>query len=297
VGLANYSPVTITNNTGTADQFSVYVFDEVYEKGRKGSGSAMTNRARIQSTWEIGKTNSNAGSGVDFTFEWEAPKKKGGTISNPSLNHYNKNTGDWEFATNSTINRGHSYLSLKGYTGTFSPFAIGDGVTALPINIINFNAIENKQKVDLTWTSYSNNDNPFKISKSTDGVNWTIIGALNPTENNRHYWFTDINPASLNYYQLIQLDHNSKMQYSDIRVVNFKTQQPIQIFPNPSNGQINLLSFNEIEIEFQITDVTGRLIAKDKIMNNNYSIELNKGIYFISWMDETRRYTEKIIIQ
>jgi hypothetical protein len=107
--------------------------------------------------------------------------------------------------------------------------------------------------------------------------------------------FTDHKPAPINYYQLSQLDNNNTLQYSDIRVVNFNAQLPVLVYPNPSNGEINIVSQNEVN--FQITDITGRIIVSDKTSNNSYSAQLNKGIYFIKITDEYKTYSNKIIIQ
>jgi hypothetical protein len=293
VGLANYNPVTIVNKTGTADQFSVYVFDEVYTNGRKGSGNAMTNKARIQSTWEIGKTNANAGSGVDFVFEWESSKRKN-SISNPSLNHYNKNTRDWEFASNSTISRGTNSLRLTGYTGTFSPFAIGDGMTPLPVELISFTAKPNNNEVDLNWTSYSDNKNPFYILKSTDGVNWNTIETKVPSDNSVHYLFTDQQPAPVNYYQLSQLDNSNTLQYSDIRIVDFNSNKLV-IFPNPNNGEFTIQSSNVVN--YQISDFTGKVIMEGDNTNPLIKTNFAKGIYFIKISEGDKITFSKMIVQ
>ena len=296
VGLANYNPVTIINKTGTADQFSVYVFDEVYEFGTKGNGSAMTNKARIQSTWEIGKTsgNANAGNGVDFVFEWESSKRKGGTISNPSLNHYNRNTNEWEFATNSSISRGKNSLRLIGSKGSFSPFAIGDGATPLPVDLVSFDATPKNNTVDLTWTTYSDNTNPFNILKSTDGINWSPIGILHPTDNTIHYLFTDHKPAPINYYQLSQLDNSNTLQYSDIRVVNFNSNT-LSVFPNPNNGEFTIQSKHVVQ--FQISDYTGKVIMEGDNTNSLIKTNFAKGIYFIKITEGDKTTFSKMIVQ
>jgi hypothetical protein len=255
----------------------------------------MTNKARIQATWEIGKTsgNANAGNGVDFVFEWESSKRMG-TISNPSLNHFNRNTNEWEFASNTSISRGWNKLRLIGYTGTFSPFAIGDGMTPLPVELVSFDAKPNNNVVDLNWTTYSENTNPYNILKSTDGITWNPIGILHPTDNTIHYLFTDHKPAPINYYQLSQLDNNNTLQYSDIRVVNFNGNI-LSVFPNPNNGEFTIQS-NHV-VQFQISDFTGKLIMEGDNTNPMIKSNLTKGIYFIKISDGDKTTFNKIIVQ
>jgi len=69
------------------------------------------------------------------------------------------------------------------------------------------------------------------------------------------------------------------------------------IFPNPSNGIINLTGFSQI-IRLKITDITGNTIHKSEFVVLNSQLVINKkGIYFIKIQTETGIYTDKIIIR
>jgi hypothetical protein len=68
-GNSAYNPVTITNNSGGVDEFTVSILDEFYANG--SNGAAVTG-SRIQRTWNIGKANANGGSGIDFVFNWNS---------------------------------------------------------------------------------------------------------------------------------------------------------------------------------------------------------------------------------
>jgi hypothetical protein len=85
VGNSAYNPVSITNNSGAADEFNLRVLDEVYRDGT--SGSVLTS-PRVKRTWLIGKTNANAGSGIDFVFNWNTGESTSG-LNSPRLYHYN----------------------------------------------------------------------------------------------------------------------------------------------------------------------------------------------------------------
>jgi len=134
IGNSTYNPVTIKNNTGTADEFSVRVADEVYVNGVSGN---ISNQPRINRTWHIGKINSNSGAGVDFTFQWNAINEEIGTFTSSSrrLNHHNGS--NWTFANGTSGSPGGTTsaktMTHTGYTGSFSPFAIGDAATTLPV--------------------------------------------------------------------------------------------------------------------------------------------------------------------
>jgi hypothetical protein len=293
VGNTNYNPVTITNNNASSDEFSVKVRDEVLVKGT--SGSQVTD-PHVNATWDINKTNTNTGSGIDLTFQWESTQEAN-SISSFALNHYNSSTSDWQIAIGTSATPSGittKTMTHTDYTGTFSPFAIGDGITPLPIDIISFNAKPNNNVVDLTWTSYSENTNPFNILKSNDGVNWIMIGTLHPNDNNVQYLFTDHKPASINYYQLSQLDQNNVLQYSDIRVVNFN-DNTLTVFPNPNNGDFTIQS--KRIVQFQICDYTGKVVLVGDNSTPLIKTNLIKGIYFIKISEGDKTTVNKIIVQ
>jgi hypothetical protein len=277
------------------------VFDEVYDKGRKGSGNAMTNKARIQSTWEIGKTNANAGSGVDFVFEWESAKRKGGSISNPSLNHYNRSTNEWEFASNSTMSRGTNSLRLIGYTGTFSPFAIGDGMTPLPVELISFNAEGKSNTVNLSWVTESeNNHSHFVVMRSKDGKEWEEIGVVNNKVNSQglaQYELIDTKPYLDNYYQLKIVDNEGNSKLSDIRYVQLSIAKPLFVLsPNPTSGVVKIQTESQ-DADYRVYDLSGKVLHQG-ILNKEIELDnLSSGIYFIKVMVDDRIEVKKLIIE
>jgi uncharacterized repeat protein (TIGR02543 family) len=285
VGNSAYNPVTITNKNTASDVFGVRVLDEVYQNGI--SGSVLSSIPRIARTWDISKTNANSG-GVDFAFTWNAGEAQSLT-SGHKLYHYGTS---WDLQPNAPTVSGTT-LTYNGYSGSFSPFAIG-GVTPLPIDLVSFDATPKNNSVDLTWTTFGDNKNPFNILKSTDGITWSPIGTLLPTDNNVHYLFTDHKPAAINYYQLSQIDNSNTLQYSEIRVVSFNGNT-LSIFPNPNNGEFTIQS-NHL-VQFQISDFTGKVIMEGD--NNNPLIKTNfaKGIYFIKISDGDKITFNKIIVQ
>jgi uncharacterized repeat protein (TIGR02543 family) len=294
IGNALYNPISIANNTGASDVFTAKVRDAVLEDGTSG----ITMRAlHVGVTWDINKTNANASSGVDFTLQWNSSQEPSGGLTSYRLNHYNSSTPEWEFAAGTSGSVSGSTtktMTHTGYTGTFSPFAIGSGTTPLPVDLVSFDATPRNNSVDLTWTSFGDNKNPFNILKSNDGVNWKSIGTQIPTENSVHYLFTDNQPAPVNYYQLSQIDNSNTMQYSDIRIVNFNSNKLV-IFPNPNNGEFTIQSNNVVE--FQITDYTGKVIMEGDNSNPLIKSNLTKGIYFIKITEGDKTTFSKMIVQ
>jgi hypothetical protein len=306
VGLSSYNPVTITNRTGVSDSFSVYVYDEVYEGGFKGNGNALSSRPRIQCTWEIGKTKANGGSGVDFTFEWEVAKRKGGNpgiLVNPTVNHYNRNTNTWEFASNTSKIRGQNYLTLSGYTGTFSPFAIGEDVSVLPVSLGDFKVKQEGNAGVLRWVTLSEtNTEKTEILKSSDGIEWAKLGEVEAAGNSyatQGYEFTDKTLGSVNYYQLQFIDKDGAKEKSAVRMLvkqEPQTAWQVSVYPNPSFGEIYIETAKPCS--YEIMNVEGKSIQKGEIRANKKIEGMGRGMYFIKCTAANSQETwTKFIVQ
>jgi gliding motility-associated-like protein len=126
IGNTTYNPVSITNNSGAADEFGVNVQSEARQTLGNWWETTLGYNT-IQRLWSITKTNANGGSGVTITFNWNASDTKNGTVNTPALFYYN--SGVWTKITTGVTVSGNS-LTLTGYTGTLSDkkFAIGDSV-------------------------------------------------------------------------------------------------------------------------------------------------------------------------
>lgn len=80
----------------------------------------------------------------------------------------------------------------------------------------------------------------------------------------------------------------------------------LRLFPNPTKGliTISISDYSGNNLSYEITDITGRFISREKlkIVNNSVIHDLDlsiypKGVYFIRFKDDYLNRTEKIIIQ
>ena len=73
----------------------------------------------------------------------------------------------------------------------------------------------------------------------------------------------------------------------------------INIFPNPSNGLINIvLPDNISQSKVTVTNVTGRIIEQKTVNNQDkINLQVEKGIYFIKFIFNDKSVVSKIIIQ
>jgi uncharacterized protein (DUF2141 family) len=295
VGNSAYNPVTITNNSGNTDAFSVRVLDEVYANGY--SGTVITT-PRVKRTWDISKTYANAGSGVGFVFNWNAGEDV--NITAPLLNHFNGTDWDAQNGANSYTTYSLNYFS---YTGTFSPFAISSVNNPLPVELTSFqaNCLENEGR-EISWSTASeHNSSYFEVLKSRDGYNWSSIKVMSAAGNSSidlNYSFIDEDKTNgIIYYKLVQVDIDGAQKVYDAISSDCNLQQEtiISIYPNPSaqSFMVQMDLENDENIEMVIYNLNGSVAYRQAINGNKGSntifvndLNLKSGFYNIYFTQE-----------
>jgi Secretion system C-terminal sorting domain len=126
----------------------------------------------------------------------------------------------------------------------------GACATALPVELSNFQAVNKGNRNVLTWTTLTETNNKlFKIERSNDGKNFSVIGEIKgagTTDFPRSYTFYDEEPLSISYYRLRQMDYDDKEKPSNIVSVSLKVGSDIVLFPNPTKDKI---AFNTTAFE------------------------------------------------
>jgi hypothetical protein len=187
-------------------------------------------------------------------------------------------------------------LSYKTYS--FSDWTASDEDAPLPIALLQFDAIPNKNVVDLFWTTLSEiNNDYFTVERSKNLVDFDDILKVKGAGNSSrilHYKAVDEKPLKgISYYRLKQTDFDGKTSYSDIKIVRFANDifgisKP---YPNPANKTIsfNINSPEKDKIDIVFYDELGQtiLIRKDyeieegeQIISSDLS-NLSNGIYMI----------------
>ena len=303
VSNSSYNPVSITNKSGSSDDFSVKVLDEVYTNGLTG---AVITTPRIKRTWDISKTYANGGNGIDFTFNWNPSEVY--NVTSPMLNHYNGT--DWDPWTGTTTFTANS-MTYIGYTGTFSPFAISSAGNPLPVTLTQLSASCANEHVELNWqTASEQNSDVYVIERSENGIDWQAIDNVQAAGNSSQlidYSYIDYDKLrGTLYYQLQQVDVDGKTTtYGPISTNCHEEGLEVSIFPNPTDGDYSILiSSNRDEVfEMFVEMANGTQIQQSNVhvkegsnLLNMHSNELESGIYFIRITNGTDTYLKKLII-
>ena len=169
VGNSTYDPVTITNRTGTTDNFSVKVSNEVLSGGT--TGSAISNV--VGRTWTVNKTNSNVSPGCDLTFTWQ-PGDVSGLLADQKLFAWSGSA--WVEQNAGNISRTATSITYTGYTGSLSNTLFMVGNPAPAITSFKPAAASPGATVTLTGTGFTN-----ATAVSFGGVAATSFTVVNST--------------------------------------------------------------------------------------------------------------------
>lgn len=182
-------------------------------------------------------------------------------------------------------------ISIDVYTNNFSGC-----ITALPIQLIHFDALPAENKfVQTGWATASENNNDFfNVQRSKDAIDWETIAKVDGAGNSStklNYSYSDTNPhTGLSYYRLKQVDFDGNPEYSDIKSVYISSSQEreVKIYPNPTQNTITVIGDNEELSDINIINNIGQLMttfvkvesfSKNKITLN--LMNLPSGIYTI----------------
>ena len=160
---------------------------------------------------------------------------------------------------------------------------------------------------NLIWNAYEGfTYSSYNIYRGNNTGTLQLLTTISSANNS----YTDVNPpANVNYYLVEAISPNgcfptAKTLSQNSTISNFVSiistninettwnKKPIYVYPNPSNGIYNIVC--NINLNAEITDVTGREIAKIKNAKNIDISNQACGVYFLKLSNE-KGGLEKII--
>jgi hypothetical protein len=292
VGNSAYNPITLTNNTGSADDFTVRVIDELYTNG--GSSGSTVSTLRVTRTWDIVKStpSANAGSGVDMVFNWTPGSHTSGTLNIPKLYHYESSNWVNKSTTgNTNYNVVAGTLNFTGYKGDFSPFSIMDDAMTLPVTWLSFTGRPLQAEIELNWaTASEQNNSHFDVERSNDGILFTNIGVVSAGANplfRNEYIYLDRQPLSgTSFYRLKQVDIDGKYSYGSVIQINRTESQGFKAWMIPGSSQLRLQISQPTTVAtmLQLYDASGRLMVNTKVVSGLNQFDLSAqqaGVYYL----------------
>lgn len=236
----------------------------------------------------------------------------------------NNTSGSGRYANSSNSNRtttmnwgggcsqSVSFYSSSANTGTDGDYAVFDNsgnvsyqndgaciAQALALELIYFNLIKNKKNIKLEWSLFSETIiNNYKIYKSYDGINYTLLKTINAFEKGYNIYTINDNDNLNNkiiYYRL-DAEKNDKTEilgYNKVIINNENT------FINKTEYGYDIIHKDIINGEIKVLNSNGNVIYNVKTNSNKtklYSKNLPSGIYLIKIEGIHTNWVGKIVV-
>lgn len=198
----------------------------------------------------------------------------------------------------SGLTTGETYfVMIDGNGGTTSGFMIemntgcqdcASSNGALPVELLSFDVEDYRSSQGLLiWNTATEYRSDYtSIQRSSDGLNWEEIGAVQAAGYSSHlvsYSFVDLMPLpGVNYYRLKLVDTDGAVEYSVVRSLDKKIGATV--YPNPTNGKVTISAGKDKIGNYFITNTSGKVVsqgyADTSILMEDLSF-LSNGIYLL----------------
>lgn len=245
--------------------------------------------------WVVDRTNSTTNVTVTLAFD---SVRSCGVTSLTDLVVARWNGSTWKDHGNggTTGALASGTIVTAGPVTAFSPFTLAsrNASNPLPIELVEFSAVEEGTAVLTTWTTATETDNDhFVVERSADAMAFEAVGTVDGAGSSQallNYAYTDEAPLpGTSYYRLKQVDINGAFSYSDMEpVVRQGGTEALRIWPNPVVGQLHLAMAGVGQVtSVQVHDAAGRMVLHRAVDQVNGTLDLDldgvpPGVLFLS---------------
>lgn len=210
------------------------------------------------------------------------------------------NPDDNDIVWNVTANRWEVSFTVSGFSG----FLVQTDIIALPLYVESFSGFQQEAANVLNWKISCQNSEPaFDIQRSSNGVNFSSIGAATATNGcNKTFNYKDKQPLPRKNYYRIKISDNGAEHYTRSILLQMDKAMVTTLNPNVINkGESILVSLVETEGTLRVIDATGRLIYSHILTKGVQSITLpikESGAYFYNIQNhQGKPITGKLMVQ
>lgn len=251
---------------------------------RVNTGSGAGPAAAYPLTFTLYQDNAPAGFGPEDV-------QKGNTVTMTSPNTYQG--GVSQITTPNPVTPTNYVVAIRPALACFTPrYVISSCTPPLGVNYLTFSAKRNNLVAELKWSTSSEQNNVgFHIERMIGTGNWETVGFVSTlapggtSSSALNYVFSDINATkAVTQYRLRQVIANNEAKYSEIRTVEgVSGKGSVVIYPNPSDGNINIAFNDNSQRDLSVFDMSGKMVKQMRgITANNVRIEnLQSGMYTV----------------
>lgn len=287
-------------------QYKIQYFNTSYGNYTLKSQSPQLDHISFVEYWTLEETTGadSINKSCKIKLFWKTNSFIGPSNSKDSLLVCHFNGSDWEWYQQTNTVDWHSVDSgsvESDYTSSFSPITIGSLTAShpLPITLLSFQAKRNStNSAIINWqTSTETNNAGFELYRSLDAHSYELITSVEASKPNSNqikvYSYSDNQaPASIAYYQLVQLDLNGNRNTYGPIAIEAASLPSLVVYPNPAFSELKFETNIPLQLinSIIISNVLGQKILSLPIAKEN-NIDLPSGCYT---MQITTTYGQQI---
>lgn len=198
--------------------------------------------------------------------------------------------------------------------GTSGSGIIASSSGPLPIELIEFTAVRNYDRVLTRWSTASEKNNAqFVVERSEDGVSYAYVTSLKGAGNSsslKQYSAYDYRPLEgMTYYRLKQIDVDGSYKYSPVVSIDPDNRLDMKVIPNPiqegAKLQFSLSKISDLPVEIELSTLSGEIIYKGPVKaatssKNIYTVDelsTTAGVYFLKVVSGSSTKISKVLVQ
>ena len=213
--------------------------------------------------------------------------------------------------------------------GLFDTFEWNDGSTMQSLDVVDAGTYSvtvadnngcmgedevNISLIELAIAEFSYAVNNMEVSFTNESINadaantlWVFGDGNTSSDLNPVHTYAQYGSYTVTLYTGNQCGNDSVSYTFDlIGIDDIERQGIVSIFPNPSNGQFNVLLNYQAKDDAQLSiyNILGKAIYQKQITKNSNSVSIEidlsneaKGVYFIKLENNDLNYTKKIVIE
>ncbi|GAA4458450.1 hypothetical protein GCM10023189_30730 [Nibrella saemangeumensis] len=196
-------------------------------------------------------------------------------------------------------------------TVRFDNFLIRDIAGVLPVKLLTFQAKQQGEQVNLSWTTAWEKDaSHFVVERSHENLSSFVpigeVKAKGNTDQRNTYLFVDQRPlAGISYYRLKQVDVDQKTEQSKAVSVTMDYSSPsLDILGNPIQGNVVRFMVRHIsEARYRLLSPIGNDIPFQILPQGDGTIQLTPlfslpaGVYTLQVIGEDAQLSQKLLVQ
>lgn len=194
-------------------------------------------------------------------------------------------------------------VSVDGTTAN-----VGCGFAILPLELLSFTGVCDKQHVVLKWsTATETNNKYFEVERSAEGTNWQVVGTVEGAGSSsllHTYSLTDESPGQATaYYRLKQTDFDGNYKYGFVVSVgkcSSGASDNLTLYPIPSTGRFDVVFTGDISqvLSIEVFNSQGEKVYGS--IGFQSKIDLSgqaPGVYFVQLYLDSKTIHQQIVVK